>query len=166
MKIIAGGVTAASGFKANGMSCGIKKSGKPDLALIACDFPSAAASVFTQNSIKAAPVIVSQEKMRTGKTQAILINSGNANCFTGSFGLLYARKSTELIAQLMNIECVHVLVASTGIIGRPLPYKKIEEAAPLLVQGLSPQNGKKAAQAILTTDKKIKETAVEFLLGG
>jgi len=166
MKIIAGGVTAASGFKANGMSCGIKKSGKPDLALIACDFPSAVASVFTQNSIKAAPIIISQKKMRTKKAQAIIVNSGNANCFTGSFGLLYARRSTELIAQLMNIECDHVLVASTGIIGRPLPYKKIEEAAPRLVAGLSAKNGKKAAQAILTTDKKIKETTVTFSLGG
>lgn len=166
MKIIQGGVTAALGFKANGMSCGIKKSGKPDLALIACDFAAPAASVFTKNSIKAAPIIVSQEKMRFKKTQAIIVNSGNANCFTGSFGLLYARQSTELIAQLMNINSDHVLVASTGIIGRPLAYKKIEEAAPRLVSGLSAKNGKKAAQAILTTDKQIKEIAVTFSLGG
>ena len=165
MKIIKGGVTAALGFKANGMSCGIKKSGKPDLALIACDFPASAASVFTKNSIKAAPIIVSAEKMRFKKAQAIIVNSGNANCFTGSFGLLYARQSTELIAQLMNINSDHVLVASTGIIGRPLAYKKIEEAAPRLVAGLSARHGKKAAQAILTTDKQIKETAVTFFLG-
>lgn len=166
MKMVTGGVTAALGFKAHGLSCGIKKSGKPDLALIASDVPAPAASVFTRNSIKAAPIIVSQEKMRFKKIQAIIVNSGNANCFTGSFGLLYARRSTELIAELMNINSDHVLVASTGIIGRPLAYKKIEEAAPRLVAGLSPQNGKKAAQAILTTDKKIKETAVEFSLGG
>ena len=166
MNIISGGITAAQGFKANGMACGIKKSGKPDLALIACDIPAVAASVFTKNSIKAAPIIVSQKKMRFKKVQAILINSGNANCFTGNFGLLYAQKSTEIIARLLNISDDHVLVASTGMIGRPLPFKKIKDSAFPLVQGLSSHSGVKAAQAILTTDKKVKEAAVEFFLGG
>ncbi len=166
MNVISNGVTAPQGFKANGLFCGIKKSGKPDLALIACEIPAVAASLFTQNSIKAAPILVSQKKMRFKKVQAIIINSGNANCFTGNFGYLYAQRSTEVIARLLNIPEHYVLVASTGIIGRPLPFKRIENAAPALVEGLSPHNGLKAAQAILTTDKKIKEIAVEFFLDG
>ncbi len=165
MKVIQGGVATPMGFQANGMSCGIKRSGRPDLALIASDVPCVAASVFTKNSIKAAPIVVTQKKMRYNKAQAIVVNSGNANCFTGSFGLFYAQKTTEVIAKLMNIHPNYVLVASTGIIGKPLPYKKIESAAPELVRGLSPKSGQKAARAILTTDKKIKEIAVEFLLG-
>ena len=162
------GVTSPQGFKANGIFAGIKRSGKLDLALIASDTPAVAASVFTKNSIKAAPVIVSQEKSRYKKVQAIIINSGNANCFTGSFGLLYAKKSTEIIAKLMNINDNYVLVASTGIIGKPLAFNKIEKAAPELVQGLSADcaHGHKAAQAILTTDKKTKEIAVQCTLGG
>ena len=123
MKVIPGGVTAPQGFKANGLSCGIKKSGKLDLALIAGEVPAVVAGVFTKNSIKAAPVLVTQKKIRTRRAQAILINSGNANCFTGSFGLLYAEKSAELIAKLLNVDENHVLVASTGIIGKPLPFK-------------------------------------------
>lgn len=167
MKIISnGGVASAQGFKANGISCGIKRSGKPDLALIVSDHPAHAACVFTQNSIKAAPIIVCQERILSKTAQAIIINSGNANCFTGDFGLAYACRSTEIIAQLLKINVDHVLVASTGIIGKPLPFKKIEIAAPTLVAGLSPKNGKKAAQAILTTDLQIKEIAVEFEIGG
>ncbi len=154
------------GFKANGISCGIKKSGKADLALIYCDVPAISASLFTQNSIKAAPIIVSQRKAKYNVVQAIIVNSGNANCCTGQFGLLYAEKSTDIIAGLLNIKSDHVLVASTGIIGKPLPFNKIEAAAPRLVEGLSRSGGPKAAKAILTTDKKIKEAAVEFHLNG
>ena len=166
MKIISGGVTAARGFQANGIACGIKRSGKPDLALIACEVLANSACVFTRNSIKAAPVLVTQKKARLPKARAIIVNSGNANCFTGPFGLLYAQKSTEVIAGLLNIDEKYVLVASTGIIGKPLPYRKIESAAPLLVKGLSKANGRKAARAILTTDKAAKEVAAEFFLDG
>ncbi len=165
MKIISGGVTAPLGFKAHGISCGIKRSGKLDLALIACDIPATAAGVFTRNSIQAAPVLVTQKKIRRKKAQAIVINSGNANCFTGDFGLLYAQKTARRIAQLLKISADNVLVASTGIIGKMLPYQKIEGAADQLVSGLSRQNGRKAAQAILTTDTKVKEVAVELRLG-
>ncbi len=166
MKVISGGVTAPQGFKANGLCCGIKKSGRLDLALLACEQPATAAGCFTTNSIKAAPVVVTQRKIRCKKAQAILINSGNANCFTGNFGLLYAQESTELMARLLNVPEQYVLVASTGIIGETLPYKKIEAAAEELVRGLNPVNGQKAARAILTTDTKIKEIAVEFRLSG
>ncbi len=166
MKIVPGGVTTALGFTAAGIAAGIKRSGKPDLALIACEIPAVSACVITKNSIKAAPIVVCQKKMRRQRAQAILVNSGNANCFTGQFGLLYAQKSTELIGRLLAIADEDVLVASTGIIGKPLPYNKIERAAPGLVQKLSRKGGHLAARAILTTDKWTKEIAVTTTIGG
>ncbi len=166
MKTINGGVTATPGFLANGLWCGIKRSRKPDLALIYAENPCVAAGVFTKNSIKAAPLIVSQEHIKNHQAQAIIVNSGNANCFTGEFGMLYAKQSTELIAQLLKIKTEDVLVTSTGIIGKPLPFNKIAAAAPQLVQGLSHQGGKKAAEAILTTDLIAKEIAVQTVIDG
>lgn len=166
MKIIKGSVTSPIGYKANGISAGIKKSGKPDLALICSDIPAVCVGVFTKNSIKAAPLVVTQEKLKSNRAQAVIVNSGNANCFTGSFGLLYARKSTELIAKLSGFHKDDVFVASTGIIGKPLPYNKIKAAAPTLVKGLSRTGGTTAARAILTTDKYVKEIAVKIKLGG
>ncbi len=166
MKIIKGGVTSALGFKASGMSCGIKKSGKPDLALIACDIPATTVGVFTKNSIKAAPLIVTQNNLADHKAQAIIINSGNANCFTGNPGMQCAKQSTALMAKLLNIESSNVLVASTGIIGKQMPYQKIVAAAPSLVKALSKTAGHKAAQAILTTDLVAKEIAVQIIIAG
>lgn len=166
MKIVKGGVTAPKGYKANGISAGIKRSGKPDLALIASDGPAIGAAVFTKNSVKAAPLIVSQRHIRGHKTQAFIVNSGNANCFTGKFGLKYAEETTQLIGKLLGIPKQSVIVASTGIIGRPLPYNKIESHAAILVNGLNYAGGAKAARAILTTDLRIKELAVKINLGG
>lgn len=166
MKVIKGGVTKALGFKANAVFCGIKKSGKLDLALITSQQPVATAGVLTKSSIKAAPVLVTQKHLRNQKAQAIIINSGNANCFTGKFGLLYAKHTAELIADLLNIKANDVLVASTGIIGEPLPYKKITKAAGALVKGLSTTGGHKAAKGIVTTDAFTKEIAVQLFLGG
>lgn len=164
MKIIKGGVSLAKGFTANALASGIKKSGKLDLGLIVCQVPSVSFSVFTKSSVKAAPLIVSQQKMRYKKVQALIVNSGNANCFTGDFGLLYAKQSTELIAKALKIDPKHVLVASTGIIGKPLPFKKIEVAIPALVDGLNVASGNKVAQSILTTDLTPKEIAVELMI--
>jgi len=166
MKIIRGGVTAAKGFQANGLACGIKRSGKKDLALIYSEVPAVTAGVFTTNSIKAAPLLVCQQKLKKQSAQAVIINSGNANCFTGHFGMVYAKQSTALIGQLLNISDALVLVASTGIIGKPLPYEKIKKAAPQLVRGLNTSGGHRAAEAILTTDLTTKEIAVEVTLGG
>ncbi|OGX24842.1 MAG: hypothetical protein A2787_02830 [Omnitrophica WOR_2 bacterium RIFCSPHIGHO2_01_FULL_48_9] len=168
MKIIKGGVTAATGFKANGLSAGIKRSGKTDLALIFSEKSAVAAGVFTKNSVKAAPLVVSQAHLRDGQAQAIITNSGNANCFTGHFGYVYAKRTTKLIAKLLGIKETAVVVASTGIIGKPLPYTKIEKAAPALVGGLgkNTQHGHKAAMAILTTDLAVKEIAVQVSING
>lgn len=166
MKQISGGVTAAKGFSANGMSAGIKKSGKPDLALIYADKPASAAAVFTKNSVKAAPVLVCQKNIRGGKIQALVVNSGNANCFTGHFGMIYARQTTEVFGKLLNVRPSQILVASTGIIGRPLPFENIKRNAPALVDGLSAKGGIKVAEAIMTTDLALKEIAVEVMIAG
>lgn len=166
MKSPLGGVTQAKGFKASGLYSGIKRSGKPDLALIASDVPATAAAVFTINSIKAAPVIVSQKHIANGKIQAIVANSGNANCFTGNLGYMHAQRTTELIGKLLHIPKEDVLVASTGIIGKILPIKKIQSAGGQLVKNLSYKGGHAAAKAILTTDLATKECAVTITIGG
>ena len=167
MKIIKnGGVTTPLGFKANGIYCGIKRSGKLDLGLIFSEKPATTAGVYTKNSVKAAPLLVTQKHLQNNSAQAIIANSGNANCFTGDFGLLYAERSAELTAKLLKIKKTDVLVASTGIIGKPLPYQKIAQGAPELVKGLSAKGGYLAARAIMTTDLTAKEIAVEITLAG
>jgi glutamate N-acetyltransferase/amino-acid N-acetyltransferase len=166
MKIIKGGICASKGFLAHGLACGIKRSGKLDLGLIASDVPAIVAGVFTTNSIKAAPLVVTMKHVKTGVGHAVLVNSGNANCYTGAAGLRSAQASTVLIAKLLQIKPTDVLVTSTGIIGKPLAYDKIIHAAPALVEGLSEKGGTKFAQAIMTTDLKLKEVAVRIKIGG
>ncbi|HQP10232.1 MAG TPA: bifunctional glutamate N-acetyltransferase/amino-acid acetyltransferase ArgJ [Candidatus Omnitrophota bacterium] len=167
MKIVrAGGITSPKGFKANGLCCGIKSTGKLDLGLIASDCLAVSASVFTKNSVKAAPLLVSQKHARHNKILAIVANSGNANCFTGKFGMIYAERTAQIIGKLLKIPKENVIVASTGIIGKPLPFKKIEAAAPELVRGLSVNGGKNMAKSILTTDLGTKEKAVSITIGG
>ena len=165
MKIIKGGVTAPKGFLANGISSGIKRSGKKDLGIIVSELPALTAGVFTKSSIKAAPLVVSMKHIKKGVGRAVLVNSGNANCYTGHAGLKHAQKSTELVAKFLGVSPTDVLVTSTGIIGKPLPYNKIVDAAPDLIKGLSPKGGHKFARAIMTTDLFVKEIAVEFKVG-
>ena len=166
MKMIKGGITAPKGFLANGVASGIKRSGKSDLGIIVSEFPALVAGVFTKSSIKAAPLVVSMKHIKKGVGRAVLVNSGNANCYTGESGLKHAQGSTELVAKLLGISPTDVLVTSTGIIGKSLPYNKIVDAAPVLVKGLSPKGGGKFARAIMTTDLKVKEIAVEITIGG
>ncbi|MDO8580229.1 MAG: bifunctional glutamate N-acetyltransferase/amino-acid acetyltransferase ArgJ [Candidatus Omnitrophota bacterium] len=168
MKTIKGGITTPLGFKANGIASGIKRSGKLDLGLIFSERPATASGVFTKNSVKAAPLLISQKNLRHHQAQAVVVNSGNANCFTGSFGYLYAKKTTELFGKLLNVKPQHIVVASTGIIGKPLPYLKIKAASQKLVKGLANTQdaGRKTAKAILTTDLKTKEACVRCTLDG
>lgn len=166
MKKISGGITKPIGFSANGIACGLKRSGKLDLALLVSEVPAAAAAVFTKNSIKAAPLIVSQKHIRNGKIQAVVTNSGFANCFTGRFGLLYAEQTADVFGKLLKIKKEDVFVLSTGIIGKPLPIKKIKKSSKKLVEGLSKSGGAEKARAILTTDTKVKQIAVEINLSG
>jgi len=166
MKIIKGGVTAAQGFAANGLCCGIKRSGKLDLSLIYSQTKAVAAGVFTKNSVKAAPLLVSQKHLRNSSAQAIICNSGNANCFTGLSGIQVAVQTAKKTADVLSIAPEDVIVTSTGIIGKPLPVKKILKAAPVLAKGLTVKGSKRAAQGMLTTDTCVKECAVKIRIAG
>jgi len=166
MKLIEGGVCAAKGFKANGLHCGIRKNHtKKDLALICSDVVANAAAVYTTNLVKGAPLIVTKENIKDGKAQAIICNSGNANTCNAD-GIDVANYGCELVANAMNISKSNVVVASTGVIGQPLDMTPIKNAMPELVNGLSYDKGSDAAEAIMTTDTKKKEVAVEFMIDG
>lgn len=166
MRWISGGVTAARGFRAAGLSAGIKRSRKPDLALVAADERVSAAAVFTTNRVQAAPVLLSKARVRSGHAQAVLINSGCANCLTGAAGLRDAIVLSRIVAGSLGIPERDVLVASTGLIGTRLPVSRIRRAMPTLVSQLHRSRHADAAAAILTTDLHVKEAAVETLIGG
>ncbi len=165
MKTVSGGVTASRGFQAQGINCGIKKN-KKDLALLYSEIPALAAGVFTSNKVKAAPLLLNLKHLRKGRAQAIIINSGNANSCTGRRGLHSARRMASLTARKLGLAESSVLVASTGVIGVPLPLKKIEKGISKISGGLSSRGGREAARAIMTTDSRPKEIAVEFSLKG
>jgi glutamate N-acetyltransferase/amino-acid N-acetyltransferase len=155
-----------AGFQAASLAAGIKKHGGLDLALIVADSPAQAAGVFTQNRVKAAPVLLSQRRLRSGQAQAILINSGNANACNGSRGKDDALDLTRQTARLLSIPETSVLAASTGVIGQPLPADRIQAALPELVARLSPEGLPEAAEAILTTDTRAKTAFIQEELWG
>ncbi len=160
------GVTAPKGFKAAGIHCGIKRF-KKDLALIVSDVPATAAGVFTQNKVQAAPVLLSKKHLyENEKFRAIIVNSGNANACTGQQGLEDAFKMAKLTALELNIKPEEVFVASTGVIGEPLPMEKISEGIKKIVNHLSDDDHNSAAEAILTTDTFVKTTSVSFDING
>ncbi len=142
-----------TGFTANGIHAGIKEDGRKDLSLIFSDRPANAAGVFTTNAFKAAPVIIDIERLKTGEAQAILANSGNANAATGAEGLRDARAMAKSAAIALDISEKQVLVASTGIIGKRLPFEKINKRIPSLARGLSPSGFRDAQEGIMTTDQ-------------
>ena len=147
-------------------AAGLKKTGALDLALMVADEPAAAAGVFTTNRVKAAPVVLSQERLRGGRAQAILVNAGNANACTGPEGLEDARESTLGVAELLKIPERLVLPASTGVIGQPLPLDKITQALPKLTARLNPQGFPEAAEAIMTTDTRPKTALLREKIDG
>jgi glutamate N-acetyltransferase/amino-acid N-acetyltransferase len=158
-----GTVTFPRGFRASGIHCGIKPD-TPDLALLVADRPAAAAGMFTQIKTRAAPVIINEMKLKAGRAQALVINSGNANAATGERGFADARAMTAAVAAALGIGDDLVLGTSTGVIGRPLPIDKITAAVPALVAALG-ADGMAAARAILTTDAFTKTAAAEVDLG-
>jgi glutamate N-acetyltransferase/amino-acid N-acetyltransferase len=171
---IGGGVTAAAGFQAAGVSAGIKASGAPDLALIVADGAAAAAALFTTNQVQAAPVIVSREHLRaaSGRIRAVLVNSGCANACTGAPGMAVARASAEEVAHRLGCESTEVLVASTGVIGVDLPLNRVKAGIADAAAALS-RDGHAATRAIMTTDLAPKEFAIRacvphrsFAVGG
>lgn len=141
-----------SGFLFSGICAGIKQNGKRDLGLIYSDVPAQVAGLFTTNAVKAAPVQLDRARMKRGLCQAIVVNSGNANACTGSRGLEDARKMTSFVAENLGINEDLVFSSSTGVIGSPLPIRKIEKGTPELVDRLSPEGWMSTVEAIMTTD--------------
>jgi glutamate N-acetyltransferase / amino-acid N-acetyltransferase len=161
-----GSSTSATGFRAGALVAGIKASGKPDLGLWTSDAECVAAATFTPNGFPAAPVLVSRAHLQAtnGRAQAVVFNAGNANACNGPQGLDDAREMTRLAATRLGVAPELLLVASTGIIGVPMPMDKVRAGMPLVQ--VSPDGGHDAARAIMTTDTRAKETAVVFNIGG
>ena len=141
-----------AGFRYAACAAGIKKSGKPDLALIVADAPAVCAGTFTTNRVVAAPVILSRERVRSGRCQAILVNSGNANACTGEQGLADTRRCAALAATALGIGEDLVTICSTGVIGVPLPVSRFEAHLPDLAGQLAVDQAAAVAEAIRTTD--------------
>ena len=165
MKFINGSVTAAKGFKASGVHCGIRKNrSKKDLALIVCEKRAAAACVYTKNLVKGAPIYVTKENVADGYARAIICNSGNANTCNEN-GIEIARDMCSLCEEYADISASDVIVASTGVIGQPLDITPIKNGMRELVASLG-SDPSPAAEAIMTTDTMDKQFAVEFTADG
>jgi len=164
MIYINGGVCAPKGFIASGISCGIRKPGKKDLALIVSEKLASTAAVYTKNLVKGAPIIVTQQHLENGYSRAIIANSGNANTCNDN-GIEIAEGMCKLVEECTGIPREDVLVASTGVIGQRLSLAPIAGGMVELQLGLG-DNSDDAARAIMTTDTVKKEVALEFVLGG
>ena len=181
---IQGGVTAPQGFTANGVCAGVKAAtsaaiakaakanesavipnGKRDLALIACDKPCTAAAIFTKNLVKSDTIYVTRKHLANGVAQAVVVNSGNANACNPD-GYEKAEAMARLAADALGIDENNVIVASTGVIGQPLPLAPIESGVNALRDILSKEGGTNAAEAIMTTDTVKKEWALQTVIGG
>lgn len=165
-KRIKGGITAPKGFVAAGIHAGIKKTKQLDLALIVSERPGPIAGVFTSNTLPAAPVILDRLYLKKGMGQAVIINSGNANAFTGSEGLAHAKEMGRRVADQLQIPPHYVFVGSTGVIGVPLPMPAIRNGIPTLIARLRKAGYQEAARGIMTTDTRPKEIAVQDRIGG
>ena len=168
MKVIDGGVTAAKGFQAAAAAAGIKYKDRTDMALIYSEKPCKAAGTFTTNLVKAAPVkwdraIVESKR----KPQAVIVNSGIANACTGEEGMKYCEETAKEAACVLGVEAESVLVGSTGVIGMQLPMDRVKSGIKMLAEAKnsSKEKGTEAAKAIMTTDTKKKEVAVQFQIG-
>ena len=164
---IKGGVGAPLGFLTSAVSCGIKNpdSNRLDLALIYSEKPCSSAGTFTTNRVKAAPVRVSQSHLRKGNLRAIIANSGNANACTGVQGIHDANSMCDAVAKPLNLKRSEIGVASTGVIGLPMPMVRFEPNYDELLERLGPKNGSDVAAAIITSDTHAKEIAISFDLG-
>lgn len=166
MKEIQGGICAAKGFKANGIHCGIRKNKtKRDLSLVVSDVRAAAAAVYTTNLVKGAPILVNQKHLADGYAQAIICNSGIANTCNAN-GVEMAEEMGKLVEKATGVKSDDVVIASTGVIGMPLNVTPIANGMDELVAGLGYDNNSLAAEGIMTTDTKKKETAVSFEIDG
>ena len=162
-----GSVTSPKGFKGAGICGSVKPSNttKRDIALIASDVICNTAAVFTKNLVKSSAITVTQQNIENGKAQAVVVNSGNANTCNAD-GIEKAERMCELAAEALNIDKHDVIVASTGVIGHPLPIEPFEKSVPELGKIISEDGGTDVAEAIMTTDTVKKETAVSVEIGG
>ncbi|MBO3096238.1 bifunctional glutamate N-acetyltransferase/amino-acid acetyltransferase ArgJ [Cellulomonas dongxiuzhuiae] len=168
------GVTAAAGFRASGVTAGLKASGSPDLALVVNDGPrQAAAAVFTTNRMVGAPVVWSRQVVSDGVVSAVVLNSGGANVSTGPEGFLDAHLTAERVATALGVSAGDVIVCSTGLIGERLPRENLLTGVDLAAAALAPDAGPQAARAIMTTDSVPKTAHVtvdtpdgSFTVGG
>lgn len=176
-KEIPGSIVAPTGFMAGGVFCDIKRLGtgkgsnkgrKRDLAVIVSEAPASVAGMFTTNQVCAAPVKVCVERVKKGVAQAVVVNSGNANACTGKQGLKDARAMTEILARELGIPAGKVLVGSTGRIGVAMPMQNVKNGilAAAQILGSAAESADQAAEAIMTSDTRPKQVAVEFKLGG
>ncbi len=162
-----GSVTTPKGFRAGGLHCGLKKTERHDLGAIVCEVPAAAAGVYTLNAFQAAPLRVTQESIAaSGKLQAMIVNSGNANACTGKQGEDDARAMRAAAAQALGVDEHHVGVTSTGVIGELLPMAKVLSGIEQLPQRVKADGGDDFCQAILTTDLAQKMTCVRLAVNG
>ncbi|MBR3628869.1 MAG: bifunctional ornithine acetyltransferase/N-acetylglutamate synthase [Oscillospiraceae bacterium] len=165
---VEGGVCAAKGFKAGGIHAGLKPGSDPnknDLAMICSDTPCTAAAMYTTNKVQGAPIAVTRRHLRDGMAQAVIVNSVNANTCNAD-GVEKADQMCEFAAKALNLKPEDIIVASTGVIGQPLPIEPIEKAVPALAQSLKENGNAAAVNAIMTTDTVPKEVAVEFTACG
>jgi len=160
-----GNAASPKGFRAAGIHSGVKRE-KPDLALLVSEVPASAAGVFTTNKVKAAPVKYTQRAIAPGRAQAIVVNSGNANACTGEPGLADAAEMARIAGEALGLDAELVLVASTGVIGVPLPMDAIRRGIPRAALDLSAGGGSAAAEAIRTTDNFPKTCAVLLEIDG
>ncbi len=166
MEFINGGVTAAKGFIASGIHCGIRKNQtKKDLAMIKSEVRCPAAAVYTQNKVYGAPITVTKENLKDGMSQAVIVNSGNANTCNHD-GVEKAELMCKIASEALTVDAKDIIVASTGVIGMSLDVTPIAESAETLALQMTEEGGHDAAEAIMTTDTVAKECAVTFILGG
>ena len=154
------------GFQFSAVEAAIKKPGRKDLALIYSEVPAKGCAVFTINAVKAAPVLVSMERIKSGSVRAVVVNSGNANACTGEPGMVVTLATSQLVADGLNIPVESVQVSSTGVIGVQMPMERISSAIPALIDGLSSGTLDDVAQAIMTTDTFAKMEARSATAGG
>ena len=162
-------VTAPRGFRAGGMAAGMKASGRLDLGLLVADAPAAAVGLFTTNAFPAAPVVLSRDRLASGRARAVVVNSGQANAGTGEPGMADALEMAEATARALGAVPEEVLVCSTGVIGPRVRMEAFREGLPRAADGVGEDGGELFAEAILTTDRGPKETLVEtdgFAVGG
>ncbi|WP_265447028.1 bifunctional glutamate N-acetyltransferase/amino-acid acetyltransferase ArgJ [Flexivirga meconopsidis] len=163
-------VTAAKGFRAAGVTAGLKPSGTKDVAIVVNDGPAhAAAAVFTSNRVEAAPVTWSRQVLTDGRVDAVILNSGGANAITGAQGFADTHQTAEHVAEALEVSAGDVVVCSTGLIGELLPMQKLLAGVDEAVKLASAQGGSSAAEAIMTTDTVSKEataTGDGWVVGG